>query len=61
MHLIRKLADLQHHYLISPEVKRELSQGRSRGEKDPDAEMKASAAAAASRSAGSPRVSAPRR
>jgi essential nuclear protein 1 len=43
--LIRKLADLQHHYLISPEVKRELSQGRSRGEKDPDAEMKASAAA----------------
>ena len=43
--LIRKLADLQHHYLISPEVKRELSQGRSRGEKDPDAEMKAAAAA----------------
>ena len=31
---LRKLADAQHHYQIGPEVKRELSQGRSRGEKD---------------------------
>ena len=29
---LRKLVDQQHHYLIGPEIKRELSQGRSRGE-----------------------------
>ena len=31
---LRKLVDVQHHYQIGPEVKRELAQGRSRGEKD---------------------------
>ena len=36
--LLRKLVDHQHHYQIGPEVKRELAQGRSRGEKDPEAE-----------------------
>ena len=29
---LKKLVDQQHHYLIGPEIKRELSQGRSRGE-----------------------------
>ena len=29
---LKKLVDTQHHYLIGPEIKRELSQGRSRGE-----------------------------
>jgi essential nuclear protein 1 len=29
---LRKLVDTQHHYLIGPEIKRELSQGKSRGE-----------------------------
>ena len=32
---LRKLVDQQHHYLIGPEIKRELSQGRSRGEAEP--------------------------
>jgi len=34
---LRRLVDQQHHYLIGPEIKRELSQGRSRGEAEPDA------------------------
>ena len=32
---LRALVDKQHHYLIGPEIKRELSQGRSRGEAEP--------------------------
>ena len=32
---LRRLVDQQHHYLIGPEIKRELSQGRSRGEAEP--------------------------
>jgi essential nuclear protein 1 len=33
---LRKLVDYQHHYLMGPEIKRELHAGRSRGEKDDD-------------------------
>ena len=47
--LLRKLVDHQHHYQIGPEVKRELAQGRSRGEKDPEAEAEAAAAAKSGR------------
>ena len=32
---LRRLVDQQHHYMIGPEIKRELSQGRSRGEAEP--------------------------
>ena len=31
---LKKLVDVQHHYLMGPEIKRELNVGRSRGEKD---------------------------
>jgi len=44
---LRKLADAQHHYQIGPEVKRELAQGRSRGEVDPEEEAARAAAEAA--------------
>jgi essential nuclear protein 1 len=44
---LRKLADAQHHYQIGPEVKRELAQGRSRGEVDPEEEALRAAAEAA--------------